>query len=233
VAARWVWGGLLGGYVALQVLGRTAGSTRAERRTTLPGDDLIACPHVVTDHAATIDAPPAAVWPWLTQMGWHLGGYYTPRWVDALLFPHNWPSLERLDPALVRDLRVGDTIPDGAPGTAWYDVVGVEPARVLLLRSTSHLPPGWRDRFGASVDWTWCFALTELAGERTRLHLRVRGRTSPWWVTAGYVGLVVPADLVMATGMLRGIRRRVEEGAPGQPASPYSRSPASPRPGTM
>jgi hypothetical protein len=66
---------------------------------------------VVTDHAVTIDAPPAAVWPWLTQMGWHLGGYYTPRWVDRLLFPGNWSSLDHLDPALVRDLAVGNVIP--------------------------------------------------------------------------------------------------------------------------
>ena len=47
---------------------------------------------------------------------WHLGGYYTPEWVDRLLFPENWSSLEHLDPALLRDLRVGDTIPGGAPG---------------------------------------------------------------------------------------------------------------------
>src|SRR5215207_926917 len=58
-------------------------------------------------HAITIDVPPEVIWPWLTQMGWHLGGYYTPEWVDRLLFPQNLPSLDHLDPALVRDLRVG------------------------------------------------------------------------------------------------------------------------------
>lgn len=31
------------------------------------------------DHATTIDAPPSAVWPWLIQMGWHQGGWYTKR----------------------------------------------------------------------------------------------------------------------------------------------------------
>ena len=25
------------------------------------------------------------MWPWLTQLGWHLGGYYTPEWVDRVL----------------------------------------------------------------------------------------------------------------------------------------------------
>ena len=61
------------GYAALQFLGRRAGSTRAERRMALPGDGAVRHPHAVTDHAITIGAPPQAVWPWLTQMGWHRG----------------------------------------------------------------------------------------------------------------------------------------------------------------
>ena len=48
--------------------------------------------HAVTNHAVTIDADPADVCPWLTQMGWHRGRSYTDRWVDRLLFPANWPS---------------------------------------------------------------------------------------------------------------------------------------------
>jgi hypothetical protein len=45
------------------------------------------------------------------------------------------------------------------------------------------------------------------------LQLRTRGRTRPWWLTVAYVGLLVPADHVMATGMLRGIKQRVERAA--------------------
>ena len=62
------------------------------------------------------------------------------------------------------------------------------------------------------MEWTWTFVLTRLEGDRTRLHLRVRGHTSPWWLTVTYVATVVPADFVMARGMLRGIARRVEAG---------------------
>jgi len=198
------------GYGAVQVLGRRAGSTAGERRMRLPGDDLVVRPQLRTDHAVTIDAPPEQIWPWLTQMGWHLGGYYTPAWVDRLLFRQNWPSLDHLDPALLRDLEVGDTIPDGPPGTAWYIVTEVDAPDTLVLRSTTHLPPGWRDRFGARIDWTWSVRLTELSGRRTRLQLRVRGRMAPPWVTAVYVATIVPADYVMARGMLRGIKRRAE-----------------------
>ena len=59
----------------------------------------------MTDHAVTIDVASVDIWPWLTQMGWHLGAYYTPTWVDRLLFPDNWSSLDHLDPVLVRDLK--------------------------------------------------------------------------------------------------------------------------------
>jgi hypothetical protein len=210
---RTVAAAALGAYAALQVLGRRAGSTSAERRTPLPGDALVPHPQLRTDHAITIDASPEAVWPWLTQMGWHRGGYYTPEWVDRLLFPQNRPSLGHLDPSLARDLRVGDTIPDGPPGTAWYDVVEVAAPTTLVLRSTTHLPPGWADRYDATIDWTWSFRLQRLKGSMTRLQLRVRGRMSPRWLTVLYVATIVPADFVMARGMLRGIKSRVEAGS--------------------
>jgi hypothetical protein len=163
----------------------------------------------VTNHAVTIPAAPARVWPWPVQMGWHRGGWYTARWVDRLLFPANWPSATRLLPELQRPLRVGDRIPDGPPGTAWFAVEQVDAPHLLVLRSTTHLPAAWRERLGASVDWTWTFILTGTGDGGTRLLLRVRGRTAPWWLTAAYVAAVVPADSVMATSMLRGIRRRV------------------------
>src|SRR5512140_1874412 len=181
----------LAGYAALVVLGRGAGSTRTERRACLPGDDTVPRPQLVTDHSITIDAPPDRVWPWLTQLGWHLGGYYTPEWVDRYLFPDNLPSLDHLDPSLVRTLRVGDTIPDGPPGTAWYVVDEVDAPHVLVLHSTTHIPPGWAERFGCRIDWTWSVRLTEQPGRRTRMQLRVRGRMGPPWFAALYLATII------------------------------------------
>lgn len=203
---------VLSAYAALQVLGRTSGSTPEERGAALPGDALVPDAHLVTDHAVTVAASPDQVWPWLAQMGWHLGGYYTPRWVDRLMFPDNRPSLDHLDPMLVRDLGPGDVIPDGPPGTAAYVVVEAEAPHLLLLHSTTHVPPGWGERYGARISWTWCFLLTATA-DGTRLHTRVRGHMQLRWFAAFYVGTIVPADHLMATGMLRGIRCRAEESA--------------------
>ena len=88
-------------------------------------------------------------------MGWHLGGYYTPAWIDRLVFPDNWSSLDTLDPRLVRALERGDKIPDGPPGTAEFVVARAEAPHLLVLRSTTHVPPVW-DAYGAAINWTWC-----------------------------------------------------------------------------
>jgi hypothetical protein len=220
-----------GAFAAAQWLGRTAGSTRAERRQPLPGDELVDHPTVVTNHATTIPAPPNQVWPWLVQMGWHRGGWYTLRFIDRLLFPGNWPSATELLPQLQQPLQVGDRIPDGAPDTAWFVVERVDPCRLLVLHSTTHLPADWRARLGASIDWTWAFILADTGNGVTRLRLRVRGTTRPWWLTAIYVAALVPADSVMATSMLAGIRRRAtpRRGWTAHLSHSRSREPGGPR----
>jgi hypothetical protein len=138
--------GLVGAVAASQWLGRTAGSTRSERHRRLPGDELVPRPTVRTNHAITIPAPPDRVWPWLVQVGWHRAGWYTPYWVGRLLFPANWPSSARLVPDLQRPLQVGDHIPEGPPGTAWFVVEQVEQGHLLVLHSTTHMPASWRAR---------------------------------------------------------------------------------------
>jgi hypothetical protein len=212
-------------------LGRTYGSTDEERKKRLPGDDIIADTEVQTDHAITIDAPPSAVWPWLVQMGWSRGGWYTARWVDRLLFPANGPSADSIVPEL-QDISIGTFIPDGPPETeTGLYVVALEPERALVLRSNSHLPMSWRDR--ATLDWTWTFVLTPVdGGRRTRYHFRSRWVTDPWWFTlGGWLG-IVPADFVMARDHLRGVKRRAEEpllaGATSTRRSPGHGSPIQP-----
>jgi hypothetical protein len=197
---------------ALVQLGRTYGSTAAERHRTQPGDDLISSPQVVTDHGITIGAPPEAVWPWLVQMGWQRGGWYTARWVDRLLFPANGPSADTVVAAL-QDLHVGDFVPEGPADTeCGFIVERMEVGRALVLRSTSHLPARWRREHRASLDWSWAFVLQPVDdGQHTRFTFRSRWRTAPWWLTlAGWLA-VVPADFVMSRQMLRGVRARVEQ----------------------
>lgn len=145
--------------VVLIRLGLTYGSTGHERAAALPGDDIVPDPDVVTNHAITIDAPADCVWPWLVQMGWGRGGWYTARWVDRLLFPANGPSADTIVPEL-QEIHIGFFIPDGAPETGCgLFVEHLEPNRCLVLHSNSHLPASWRRRHAAELDWSWTFAL--------------------------------------------------------------------------
>src|SRR2546430_2535288 len=107
-----------------------------------------------TRAARTLVRSPTASLPQVehpSDRGWPRGGYYTPHWVGRLLFPNNRPSLDHLDPALVRNLAVGDVIPDGEPGTAWFTVATVAAPHILVLHSTTHVPRAWRERLGAAI----------------------------------------------------------------------------------
>ncbi len=218
---------LLAGAAAFAVahhLGTTFGSTSAERRRHVPGDELVIRPQTVATHAVTVPAPPDQVWPWLVQMGWHRAGWYTARWVDVLLFPDNLPSADFVVPEL-QHLAPGDVVPDGPPRTECrFQVVDVDPGHHLVLRSDSHLPISWRRHHRAGLDWTWAFVV-EPVPEGSRLLFRWRARTSPWWLTAGVHAFVVPADLLMSRDMLRGIRERVSRtrGAPAARSAPAPR----------
>src|SRR5207342_3898151 len=62
------------------------GATRAEAQARLPGDELLEDADGVATRAITIDAPAAAVWPWIAQMGPSpRGGAYTYDWIENLL----------------------------------------------------------------------------------------------------------------------------------------------------
>ncbi len=65
---------------------RCWGATEAERVKRLPGDEIVE--DVMTDYtrAVTIDAPPAAVWPWLVQIGDRRAGFYSYDWIERFVF---------------------------------------------------------------------------------------------------------------------------------------------------
>jgi hypothetical protein len=194
-------------FVALHELGRRWGATRDEVRGPMAGDDIVSDAKGQTTHAITIDAGAEEVWPWLVQMGYHRAGWYTYPWVDRYLWHIDNPSAARIVPEL-QLLSLGDTVPDGEPGTAFYRVEVLDARRTLVLHSTSHVPQPLRGRM--SVDWTWAYELRVVDATTTRLMLRVRATFAPWWVRLIYDGLIVPSDFVMARSMLRGIARRAE-----------------------
>lgn len=202
--------GAVGAFAAATYLGATWGSTPEERRRRLASDDLVPEPSFASNHAITMRGRADAVWPWLVQTGWHRAGWYTYRWVDQLLFPANAPSATEILPEF-QGLAVGDRVPDGPPESGCYFVVErMEAPHLLVLRSHTHLPPWPRD---AWLDWVWTWSITDLESDRVRVHLRTRGVMGPPWLTLAYRAALW-TDFVMARSHLRGLRKRVESGAP-------------------
>jgi hypothetical protein len=178
----------------------TWGATEAEAASRLPGDELLEGADGVATRAIAIDAPAAAVWPWLAQMGPSpRGGAYTYDWIENLL-GLDMHSVDRVLPEFQRP-RVGDTI---GYGSNRMRVERVVPERVLASRSQDG-------------NWVWAFVLDEHDG-RTRLISRNRFRLPTLAARLGMLPME-PASLVMERKMLQGIKQRAELLAAATPAT--------------
>src|SRR6266516_7907814 len=221
------------GAYLLRRMGRRWGASDDEVLRSMPGDELIAHPMVETTHAITIQAGTAEVWPWLVQMGMDRGGWYSdPEWWDGLVEKVLWsflaseektgysiraePSAERII-AKFQDLKVGDIILDGPPGTAFFTVADLEENRVLALYSNSHVryivPNALRDNPNVNIqgEFSWVFILDEMDANATRLILRTRVNYGPRVFRVLTRPFFWPVDFVLARKMLRGIKWRVEQ----------------------
>jgi hypothetical protein len=195
------------------------GATGAEITGAMPGDGLLDRPITQATRAITIDAPPAAVWPWLVQMGQDRGGLYSYDWLENLIGLH-FRNADRIVPEW-QDLAVGDQIraaPPSAGPEAGFTVVAIEPGRcivtavgdpdvVLAQAQAGRLPQGG----------TWIFLVEPLdGGWRTRLVIRFRARFGLGKVADPLAALVLePVHFVMERKQLLGIRERAERTSPG------------------
>ena len=188
-----------GGIVAYPLLFRrrclTWGARPGEVLMKLPGDELLADAGLVSTRAVTIDAPPAAIWPWLVQMGSGRGGAYTYDWIENLLGLHMHSARQVLPQ--FQNLQVGDELPLG-PGRPTMRVEVCDPERTLAIR----IEDG---------NWVWIFALVAEDGQ-TRLISRNRIATPGAALPVRVFNLLVmePGSLIMERKMLLGIKQRAE-----------------------
>lgn len=114
-------------YLQLREQQQHWGVVPGDRDRRLAGDDLVPDADIVETRTLSVDAPPAAVWPWLVQMGYGRGGWY---------------SYDRLDMkgssaagvlSEFQDLAVGDLVPTHPGGGFEARVVDPEHALVLYL----------------------------------------------------------------------------------------------------
>ena len=177
------------GFALARRLWRTWGIDPIEVDRVLPGDDLVPEPVMSDTRGITIEAPPSAVWPWLLQLGYGRGGWYSYDRLDT-----RGESARTILPEH-QQLAVGEVVPTDPDGG--FIVRELEPERALVLFvddevvalqrgrtprgepvpagvqasgrfMQSAVPP----RFGVS----WAIVLEPMSGGRTRLIERVRGR---------------------------------------------------------
>lgn len=170
------------------------GATDEEVAAAMPGDDLINDVAYLATRAITIDAPPAAVWPWLVQVGCLRAGYYANDLLDNL----GHPSADRILSEF-QHLEIGQWVPMSPTpsGTTAFKVAGFEENSWLL----------WHQPLS-----TWSWTLTELPDARTRLVTRLRIHLD-WQHRAMSLFSVVLnefGDYPMMRRMLLGIRDRAE-----------------------
>jgi hypothetical protein len=167
------------------------GATPAEAAARLPGDELLEDADGVATRAIEIDASPAAIWPWLVQMGpAPRGGAYTYDWIENLL-GLDMHSVDRVLPEFQHP----------EPG----DTIGYGPNRMRLERIEPERTIAWRSEDG---NWVWTFVI-EAGDGSTRLLSRNRFRLPTLGARIAMLPMG-PASLVMERKMLRGIKQRAE-----------------------
>jgi len=160
------------------------------------------------DRAFTVSAAPAAVWPWLVQLGKKRAGWYLPRSVERFL-PRKGRAVRDIRPAW-QHLSVGDIVPDYGGKSATFEVAAAEPPSALVYRSVR-----------GQLAMTWALTLspvpaagTGTAGQ-TRVHLRLRLKpVRRRWLARTAGGFI---DLVTIAGLAAGLTERLAAARPGRP----------------
>jgi len=214
--------GYAGYQLVLKPWWRRWGVVPDEAIAPLPGDEVVPDAMTSETRGITIDAPPAAVWPWLVQMGYGRGGWYSYDAVD--MAGH---STDRILPEH-QGLKAGDLVPTHPGGGFVVRLIDPEKALVLFADTSLMQEQPATDEASLNVRATgavleraqptdfaasWAFVLEPLPGGRTRLLERVRARfgetDQPWQrYTMPLMGFGV---FVMVRRQLLGIKQRAEQ----------------------
>jgi hypothetical protein len=133
------------------------GATSEELARTMPGDEIVHHPVFNATRAVTVNARPGDIWPWIVQIGFWRGGYYTYDLLDNL----GRRSAESIVPEL-QHMEVGDLVPMGPGKNIGIWVKELVPNRSMV----------WWNKKEDRTRGVW--SLDPLPDGRTRLVTRVR-----------------------------------------------------------
>jgi len=162
------------------VIGDRWGVTRSETARSYPCDDFVAAPTLQVWRGVRVEAPAAAVWPWVAQVRL---APYSYDWID------NRGRRSPRDLAGLPEPRVGDRFTT-AGGRAVGRIVSVDPGKQLT---------------GTIMGAFMSYVLVPQGRDVTRLLLKVVMRTTRWAALGLSIG-----DLVMARRQLLNFKQLAE-----------------------
>jgi hypothetical protein len=165
---------------------RRWGAGREELRRVYPGDELISDPAYTATRAVTIEAPAAAVWARLVQMGPQRGSLRLPGWQST-----------------------------GYGTEEAYSIAVLDPRRALVYRTSRNLDGRIREDTQqsepADINLSWGFYLEPLGENRCRLVSRFRTdypRRAGTFLNRYLV--LEPQDFIRERELLLAIKHRAE-----------------------
>jgi len=205
---------------------RTWGLVPGGEDRGVPGDALVPNANVTETRAIDIDAPPDQVWPWLAQLGYGRGGWYSFSAIDRPWSPGGGPMGESADTILdeFQDLAEGDLVPTHPQGGFVARMVEPNEALVLFLDDTMVREQvdeivaeraGEEAAEGFDVDMppyrvSWAFTLEERPGERTRLIERLRFEVEATDAQMKARPLLAMGVFMLMRSQMEGIKERAE-----------------------
>ena len=175
------------------------GKTHGEDARAMAGDDLVAAPDLVETRSIDLDAAPGEVWPWLAQLGYGRGGWYSFPVLDRPWAPSGGPTRRSVDEILPEygALAEGDIVPTQM-GAGFIARV-VQPGEALVLYLDDEITRAQlREVVEAAAD-----ADRDEAAEGTDADLELTDQVPPYQVTFAYELESLPGGRSRLTERLR------------------------------
>jgi hypothetical protein len=214
----------------MRALYHTWGLVKGGAERGLTGDELVSQADAIETRSLDIDVSPAQVWPWLAQLGYGRGGWYSYPALDRPWSPGGGQMGKSAEEVLseFQDLAQGDLVPTHPQGG--FEARVVEPGEALVLylddsmtreQVEQLMADSVADPESAKAQWdmppyavSWAFVLEDAPGGRTRLIERLRFHFDGVSDNQrrGLPLLTMGVFVLMRSQML-GIKRRAEEAA--------------------
>ena len=193
---------------------RRWGATDEEVQRTLPGDERVPNPNILTTMAVTINAPASETWPWVAQLGQERGGMYSYELLENLARC----QMRNTDRVVSEwEMKVGDQMRMGPQGYPVHQVVALERGRWLLMAGAD-LKTGIADPLPQPgqttyTNYAWLLHLDERPDGTSRLISRTHLDYAPRVFAAKLMWEVFtdPIGCVMMRKMLLTIKQRAEQ----------------------